>query len=693
MPYEILFTDSVNKLGIVVEDGTVNQETSLKLPGKNTTSYGSIIAENFLHLLENFASTTSPSTPVEGQLWYDSSPNVEQLFVYNGVNWIPANGVNKSITAPTLKQEGDLWIDRENLQLYMYTDAGGWILIGPEYSDGVVTGPIPKSILGIDDILYNILQIDIAGKTVAIFAKKAFTPKVKIDGFSTLYPGMNLSNNPLPGEKSFKYYGIAEKAESLIVGQETVSAGNFLRSDAVSTSNFQINVLNNKGVLYGLNSELEIGVEGSNGVIKHNVAGASIDVKLRNDGLFKTLLRFDSSMKVGINNDNPDTELSVTGDVNISVPFNDSTKGNLFVQGTADSTRINNGSIVTAGGIGVAQSVTIGGNLYLNHTNSSNIIVDKILPTVTADELFGDAQSYIGSPSLQYESIYAKRFYGDLTGTVTGSVTGRAGSANKLAKASTFKFIGDVGLLNSTDLESGIINFTGQGELVEFQTEISQGVVSNKIEIIDTQLDDELLISRNREDIGLKKISIENLLKTVPTIPIGSITPYAGLTVPAGWLLCAGQNVLKVDYEKLFAVIGYTFASIESVPSGYFTLPDLRGRFPLGLVDLANPVLENTNSTELGGTGGNEKVTLQEANLPDHKHDLFYNDTQFYATAPKQFEIVDDQVEDYHFYEQQTEFTGVAMKNTQGIVTDETLSSKVDILNPFLALNFIIYAG
>ena len=312
---------------------------------------------------------------------------------------------------------------------------------------------------------------------------------------------------------------------------------------------------------------------------------------------------------------------------------------------------------------------------------------------MTADELFGDAQSYIGSPSLQYESIYAKRFYGDLTGTVTGSVTGRAGSANKLAKASTFKFIGDVGLLNSTDLESGIINFTGQGELVEFQTEISQGVVSNKIEIIDTQLDDELLISRNREDIGLKKISIENLLKTVPIIPIGSITPYAGSTVPAGWLRCEGQNVLIVDYEKLFAVIGYTYSSIESLPLGYFKIPDLRGRFPLGLENPVNPVLENVNSTQLGGTGGNEKVTLQEANLPDHKHDLFYNDTQFYATAPKQFEIVDDQVEDYHFYEQQTEFTGVAMKNTQGIVTDETLSSKVDILNPFLALNFIIYAG
>ena len=56
MPYEILFTDYVNKLGIVVEDGTINQETSLKIPGRNSTAYGTVIAENFLHLLENFAS-------------------------------------------------------------------------------------------------------------------------------------------------------------------------------------------------------------------------------------------------------------------------------------------------------------------------------------------------------------------------------------------------------------------------------------------------------------------------------------------------------------------------------------------------------------------------------------------------------------------------------------------------------------
>ena len=54
MSYTISFSDAVNKGTITVEDNTVNSQTSLQFPGKNTTSYGTIIAENFLHVLENF---------------------------------------------------------------------------------------------------------------------------------------------------------------------------------------------------------------------------------------------------------------------------------------------------------------------------------------------------------------------------------------------------------------------------------------------------------------------------------------------------------------------------------------------------------------------------------------------------------------------------------------------------------------
>jgi microcystin-dependent protein len=527
---------------------------------------------------------------------------------------------------------------------------------------------------------------------------KEFTPKSKIDGFVTIKPGLNLTTKILPGQSTAKYHGLAEKAESLQVGAETVLGGNFLRGDAISATNFQISVLNNTGILYGRNSELAIGVEGSVGVLKHNVAGSAIDVKVRNDGIFKTIARFDSSMRVGIAKDNPDTELDVSGDIQTTVPASDSSKGKILINNTADSNQISNGSLITAGGIGVAKSITIGGDLNLTHSIDSKIISNKVVPINDADALLGTEDSYIGTPSLRYNSIYSKRFYGDLTGTVTGSVTGRAGSANKLAKSSQFIFSGDVQLLNSTELEEGVLNFTGQGEQVEFITELTAPFINSKTKIIDTQVDDELILYRIREDIGLKKVTVKDLLATVPVMPIGTIIPFAGDTAPVGWILCNGQEVQTVDYQELYTLIGYKYKSVDLVKVGFFAVPDLRGRFPLGIHNMGGitpdlAVVNDANAEILGGTGGQGQLTLNEENLPDHKHDLYYNDTQFYATAQKQFEIVDEDVVDYHFYEQQTEFTGVAMKNTQGIKTDQTLNAAVDVLNPFIALNYIIYAG
>ena len=87
MPYQIEYTDSINKGSIIVEDATLNTETSITLPGRNVTSYGQAVSENFLHLLENFASANAPARPVEGQLWYDTSDGVNQLKLYDGTTW------------------------------------------------------------------------------------------------------------------------------------------------------------------------------------------------------------------------------------------------------------------------------------------------------------------------------------------------------------------------------------------------------------------------------------------------------------------------------------------------------------------------------------------------------------------------------------------------------------------------------
>lgn len=84
MPYTVNYKDS-GKTPIVVNDGTVDTSTSLKLIGRNYNRFGEWLNENTLHLLENFANGTAPENPTEGQLWYDTSES--QLYLYDNGEW------------------------------------------------------------------------------------------------------------------------------------------------------------------------------------------------------------------------------------------------------------------------------------------------------------------------------------------------------------------------------------------------------------------------------------------------------------------------------------------------------------------------------------------------------------------------------------------------------------------------------
>ena len=99
MPYTVNYTDKNNTKPITVFDNTSNQDTSLTFPGRNVTGYGQIVAENFLHLLENFASTTEPINPTEGQLWYDTANNV--LMLFDNISWKAASGIQKGPSEPS----------------------------------------------------------------------------------------------------------------------------------------------------------------------------------------------------------------------------------------------------------------------------------------------------------------------------------------------------------------------------------------------------------------------------------------------------------------------------------------------------------------------------------------------------------------------------------------------------------------
>ena len=70
---------------------------------------------------------------------------------------------------------------------------------------------------------------------------------------------------------------------------------------------------------------------------------------------------------------------------------------------------------------------------------------------------------------------------------------------------------------------------------------------------------------------------------TSPSVPAGTLLPFAGTVVPEGFLLCNGANVSRTDYANLFAAIGTKWG--EGDGSTTFTLPNFNDRFIEGTTD------------------------------------------------------------------------------------------------------------
>lgn len=674
MPYTIPYTDEANNGTITVIDNTIDQSTSIKFPGKNVTSYGSAIAENFLHILENFASATAPSRATEGQLWYDTTPGAEQLKVYDGTVWVPAGGLNKSPSAPDVafSQTGDLWVDTDNQQLYL-NSGSGWVLVGPTFSDGLSTGTSPLTLTGIDNQDYTVLQVEVEAQPIAIISADSFTPKVVIPGFTVINPGVNLSTRDFLGDGSTpKFYGIAEKAENLIVNNTPVAAGNFLRGDVSSTTLFPVNVQNNTGLILGTDAALNIGVDGQAGIIRHQIEGSNIDLQVKAAGLTKTVLRVDSTQRIGINNLAPDEALDVVGNIQAS--------GELYVNSTTQSSTTNTGSVIIKGGVGIAKDVNIGGDTQI-------LGVSTLGPTIPD----GNNTRDLGAPASKWRNVYSTTFVGNLTGNVNGTVSGIAGSANKLTSASSFRIAGDVATTED-------VVFDGQtgGSLKTFNTVISNEIISGKDETFESQIDDELIINRTTGNTGLYKISRRNLLSAVPINPPGVLMPYAGTVVPLGWLLCDGAEVRISEYGALFEVLGYSFGARVTVTPGFFKVPDLRGRLPLGADNMggeAAGVVTADYASGLGQIGGSEFEDIAVENLPEHKHDLRGDSgDQYYALRDVSGTPNDNEAIVYDA--PNASGNGQALPNSGGILTNaEELGVPLNVMNPTLTFNYIIYTG
>jgi len=574
MPYIINFTDRENKTPITVYDNTSNADTSLDFPGRNVTGYGQIIAENFLALLENFASGSAPANPVEGQLWYNSLEGILQI--WDNTQWKAASNIQKSTSEPSVESArvGELWVDTTNQQLYVFSGSS-WILVGPNFSTGLQSGPVVESIIDSDNFDRVIVTFYVEDKPIIVISKDSFTPKNSINGFSAIKTGINITSLDI-GEGGFlpKFYGTAIAADSLNVAGTAVAASKFLRSDTTNTTEQNFNIRNNAGLTIGIDGTFSLTSTSTAAKIYNATAGASIDLQTNRNGVPDTVLKIVNNT-VGVNVAAPDEALVVSGNIK--------TDGSLILTGIAESTNFNNGSFRTAGGIAVTKNALIGKN------------IDIYGQTITTSIEPRETERYdSGSLTRRWNTVRTKTLIADtLVGALEGNIIGNATTATNLRFPTTFKMQGDVTSAN--------ITFDGQvgGTTKTFDTVITSGIISSKVQPSPnvSKADDYVLVFRSGE--GLLKETRDVFVGDLG-VPVGTILPFAGSAAPYGYLLCDGSEQEISKYLALYNVIGNIYGTAfrgQQIPTSLtFVLPDMRGRFPLGKHDM-----DNNNTVPLGG--------------------------------------------------------------------------------------------
>ena len=268
-----------------VEDGTIDQSTTLKLVGKNYAGYGEIQNENFVHLLENFSSANQPASPLSGQIWFDSA--VKKLKFYDGTKFRTTGGAEVSTTQPVGLTTGDFWWDTNNNQLYAQNANGGFVLIGPQSIGETVSAMVTGIVRDSNQVNRTIIKGTVEDGVVFVVSNAEFTidstdPNNVITGFDVIRQGVTLRNTTAATNgvtaTAHRFHGTATNAEKLngLPASDYAIAGN---------ANFTSTVrLADDGLTVGAANDLKISIENGDQGLIENTTGTKIKFKVKSSG-------------------------------------------------------------------------------------------------------------------------------------------------------------------------------------------------------------------------------------------------------------------------------------------------------------------------------------------------------------------------------------------------------------------------
>lgn len=112
-----------------VNDKEVNTQYSVNLIGRQLISYGELLQNNFIRLLECGANSTEPVSPLKGQLWFDTSSNTLRINTGDPTNHAFKAIQNVNYGTPATVN-GETYWNTAKKEFVIYTDEGN-VTIGP----------------------------------------------------------------------------------------------------------------------------------------------------------------------------------------------------------------------------------------------------------------------------------------------------------------------------------------------------------------------------------------------------------------------------------------------------------------------------------------------------------------------------------------------------------------------------------
>ena len=486
MAYTINKTDGSELT--VLQDATVDTTTSITLVGRNYIGYGEIQNENFLFLLENFANDAAPSTPITGQIWFDTTTNT--LKVYDADKWVSVGAAALSTTPPPEPPQGAFWLKTPINTLHVY-DGNDWKLIGPESVDGFgTTRAVSTSVLADTGTRYAVILVYVNDVVTGIISSNSFILSTSnpIQGFSDIKAGYNLPNTGYVYQGNLT--GVADKATRLetlrlingvgfdgskditirssttneLVAGDYISGTNFDGSSAktwavdASPNNLIGRVVARDGagdfaagtITANLIGDVQGNVTVATGNSTFNTVTANQFIGAQLTGNADTATRFSTPRNIN------GVAFDGTTDVTVPADANTLTGTNLAnnVKTSALTSVGTLSSLSVAGSIVLDNNLTIEGNgdaeisslrklLITVNDNADDAALQLISPDTAVSNGVGprggltpvtDGDVDLGKSTHKFDNVYANTFNGSLVGNATSSTT--SSTANNLAGGS-----------------------------------------------------------------------------------------------------------------------------------------------------------------------------------------------------------------------------------------------------------------